>query len=99
MAKRRLNKSAAIREAFETMGADAKPAAVVEALAAKKIKVTPQAVSGVKIKLGKVKGRRKAKPTANGSLDLASLLAAKALVNKIGLESARTALEALAKLA
>jgi hypothetical protein len=98
MAKRKVNKSAAIRVAFETLGTDAKPAEVVKALAAKKIKVSPQAVSQVKANAGNRKGKRKAKVAAGGGFDLESLLQAKRLVDKIGLESARAALDALVRL-
>jgi hypothetical protein len=77
LAKHKVNNSAAIREAFETLGADAKPAVVAESLAAKKIKVTAQAVS-------QDKGKRKARASNGDGLSLDSLLAAKALVKRSG---------------
>jgi hypothetical protein len=97
VARRKLNKSARIREALETMGADASPKAVVEALAAKKIKVALAAVSNIKAKLAAPNGARNSK-ASNGALTLKSLMEAKKLVDRIGLEGATAAINALSKL-
>ena len=107
MAKRRLNKSAKIREILETMGGDAaSPKAVVAALAAKKVKVTATQVSNVKNVLkngkpGKKRGRKPGRPSRNGSdlVSFADLQAAKRLVETLGsTEAAKAALDALSRL-
>ncbi len=97
MAHKKINKSAKIREAFETLGADTRPKDVIAALAKRKIKVSPAQVSNIKVTLevGMSNGR-------NGSSDrfsLASLLVAKRFAEQMGsLEKAQGALAALAKL-
>ena len=107
MAKRRINKSAKIREALQSMGgAEASPKAVVAALAAKKVRVTATQVSNVKSLLkngkpGKKRGRKAGRPRRKGSdlVSLAGLQAAKRLVESLGsTEAAKAALDALARL-
>jgi hypothetical protein len=95
MARRKTNKSAKIREAFDKLGADARPRDVIAHLAAGKIKVAPAQVSTIKASLGKKKpGRR-----SGGDLALQDLLAAKKLIEQLGsVEKAQTAIAALAKL-
>jgi hypothetical protein len=95
MARRKLNKSAKIREAFETMGADTRPKDIIEALAAKHIKVSSAAVSNIKAKLG---GAKPGMKHSNGAITLDALLEAKKLVDKIGLTNATAAVSALSKL-
>ena len=107
MAKRKVNKSQAIREMIESMGGqDAAPKAVVEALAGKGLKVATGLVSNIKfaMKKGK-KGRKRGrppgrKPSANGvAISLGNLLAAKKLVEQLGsIEAAASAVAVLAKL-
>ncbi len=107
MAKRKVNKSQAIREMIETMGGqDAAPKAVVEALAGKGLKVATGLVSNIKsaMKKGK-KGRQRGrpagrKPSVNGeAISLHDLIAAKKLVEQLGsMDAAATAIAALAKL-
>jgi hypothetical protein len=95
VAKRTVNKAEKIREAFEQLGHDARPKDVIAVLAAKRIKVAPAQVSNLKAKLGSPKRKGK-KATAGLSLD--SLLAAKKLVDTLGIERAKEAIDALAKL-
>jgi len=86
---RKVNKSAKIREALDSLGADAKPKDVIAHLAAKKIKVTPAQVSAVKAKLVKPKDE----------LSLEDLLATKKLIEQLGsAEKAQSAIAALVKL-
>jgi hypothetical protein len=94
VAKRTVNKAEKIREAFEKLGHDARPKDVIATLAAKKIKVAPAQVSNLKAKLAV---KRKGKKAAAG-LSLDSLLAAKKLVDTLGIERAKEAIDALAKL-
>jgi hypothetical protein len=96
MAKRRGRKSDAIREILA-----AQPAASVKeiqaALAAKRIKASIALIS--KLRPGKRRGRKAhSNGKANGVV-LEHLLAAKALVVRVGsVEAARSALDSLAKL-
>ena len=94
MAKRTVNKAEKIREAFEELGHDARPKDVIAALAAKHIKVAPAQVSNLKAKLGSPKRGKK-----GTGLSLDALLAAKKLVDTLGIERAREAIDALATLA
>jgi hypothetical protein len=102
MAKRKINKSKKIREAFAELG-DVGPKAVVEHLAAKKIKVSYPLVAAAKQRLKggatKPKGKPGRKPKANGHISLAALLTAKSLVNEAGsVEAAKKTLAALSQL-
>jgi hypothetical protein len=101
MAKRKINKAAKIREAFDTLGADARPKDVIALLAAKKIKVAPAQVSNLKAKLGlpSNNGGRGRKAASGQMISLSDLQAAKKLIEQLGsVEKAQTALSALAKL-
>jgi|SRR5687768_13747453 hypothetical protein len=98
------NKSVAIRD-YKASHGDAGPKAIAEALAKEGIKVTPAFVSTVlsndKRKAGKTRrrrrGGRRGAPRANKQL--ASLIQAKKLADEMGgIEPARKALNALAKL-
>jgi hypothetical protein len=92
MAKRR-NKAAKIREALAELGSNASAKEVVEALAARRVKVSPAQVYNIKAAAGKSNGRR----TSGDTLD--ALLQAKKLVDSVGgIDKARDALAALAKL-
>ena len=92
MAKRRHNKSAAIRAALAERP-DATAKEIVEALAMQRIRVTPALVYNVMGATSKPKSR-KAKSNA-----FASLVQAKRLADAMGgVDKARAALEDLAKL-
>ena len=67
MAKKELSKSAVIKD-YLAKNPEAKPAAVVEALAAKSVKVSPGLVSAVKTKLTGSKAKKGRKARAGGSL-------------------------------
>ena len=96
MAKRKVNKSQAIRDMFEELGPDARGKDVVAALKQKRIAVSPAQVSNIKQTLGKKKGR--GRPRKSG-LDVDTLLDAKQFAEKVGgVEQASLALQTLAKL-
>jgi hypothetical protein len=99
-----VNKSQAIRNYLKA-NRKAMPKAVVEALKAQGVDVTPQMVSTVKFTMKKKKGGKQAaggRKSASGNGEMVSvsaLLDAKKLVEKLGsFEKAKTALEALGKL-
>lgn len=111
--KRRGNKSALIREYF-VANPSAGPTEVVNALAEKKVKVTPTLVSNVKSRMqnggsstaksGAKRGRRgPGRPARNAGGDatfsMALLVEAKRLADQAGsLDAARQAIDALSKL-
>lgn len=107
MAKKRadINLSDEIRKYVEA-NPNAKPKAVSEGLASAGIKVTPVYVSTIlsnerrKSGKGKRRGRRPGRPAGRNSGDvLANLVLAKKLADRMGgIESARAALETLAKI-
>jgi protoporphyrinogen oxidase len=87
-------KSAAIRE-YLSENPGAMPKAVVEALRAKGLRVTPQMVSTIK---GKTSGRR-GRHASNGKISADSLIQAKLMANRLGgIARAQEALAVLAKL-
>jgi hypothetical protein len=99
MPRRKVNKAAKIREAFEKLGSDTRPKDLIADLAARRIKVSSAQVSVVKANLnGHAKnGRRGHK--ANDLIALSDLQAAKKLVESLGsIDKAQTALGVLAKL-
>ena len=107
MAKRKVNKSQAVREMIEKMGGQqAAPKAVVEALAGQGLKVATGLVSNIKFAMKKGKKGRKrgrpsgGKPSTNGeAISIENLLAAKLFVAKLGsVEAAASAVAVLAKL-
>jgi len=100
MARKKVNKAEQIRQVLGTMGMDAAPKDVMAALAAKRIKVSAAQVSNIKAALrgGTSSKRGHGRGTTNGTLTMSDLLAAKKLAGQIGLEKAREAIEALAKL-
>lgn len=108
MAKRKVNKSQAIREMVEKMGGQAAaPMAVAEALAGEGLKVSAGLVSNIKfgMKKKRKKGRKRGrplgrKPSTNGeAISIENLLAAKHFVAKLGsVEAAASAVAVLAKL-
>ena len=104
MAKRKVNKSAAIRD-YLASNPSATPSTIIEDLKKKGLKVGASLVS--QVKYGQMKatnGRRKpgrpAGASANGSrVDIDQLVQAKSLADKLGgLEKAKQALNILAKL-
>ena len=104
MAKRKINKSQAIRD-FLGNEPGATPKVIIEGLAKKGVKVSAALVSAVKYSPRASNGRRKkrgrrAGVSPNGSkVDFARLVEAKALAEKMGgISRARSALEMLAKL-
>ena len=107
MAKKKktgFNKSQAIRDHLAKQPDDG-PKAIVVALRKKKIKVTEALVSNVKYaKTGKKKQRRKKKaattqPTVSDKISISTLVQAKKMADQLGgIEKAKTALAALAKL-
>ncbi len=102
MAKRKINKTAAVKEYLDA-NPNAGPKEVVAALKQKKISVTPNYVSNIKSKGksgGKRVGKRRHKAVAaqvSGSGPLSSKLAeAIALVEKVGgIEKAKETLDAV----
>ncbi len=94
-----VNKSAAIREVL-TKDPTGKPQAVAKTLADRGVHVTPAFVSQVKLKMK----QREAMPLARGNPSAVSqfasteLMEAKRLVDKLGVEKARAAVELLARL-
>jgi hypothetical protein len=98
MAKRKHNKSEAIRQLLAS--GTTNPAEIVAALAKKKIKVSPALIANVKARETQGKKRRKKKKaSANGHLDLKTLLQAKGLIEATGsLDAAKKAIEMLGQL-
>ena len=103
MAKKKVNKSQAIRD-FVEANPEAGPTEVAAALKKERIIVSPAMVSSVKTTSKKKKGRgrkkaaRSAKP-ASDKIALSSLIKAKNMAESVGgIEKAQTALAALAKL-
>ena len=104
-----VNKSQAIRD-YLAANPQAGPTAIVAALATKKIKVTTALVSGVKTRAGsKTRGRGRGRPRktatkrrrsmSKDTVVISDLLQAKKLAERMGgIERARTALAALARL-
>jgi len=107
MAKKKkagVNKSQAIRDHLAKQPDDG-PKAIVVALGKKKIKVTEALVSNVKyVKSGKKKRRGKKKAATTQSkvsdkISISTLVQAKKMADQLGgIEKAKTALVALAKL-
>ena len=107
MAKKKkagVNKSQAIRDHLAKQPDDG-PKTVVAALGKKKITVTESLVSHVKYALaGKKKRRRKKKaaitqPKVSDKISISTLVQAKKMADQLGgIEKAKTALAALAKL-
>ena len=98
-------KSQAIRD-YLAANTDAGPTAVVAALKEQGLSVSTPMVSTIKAKMGLGKKRRRrrvarAAASVNGAgrLSVDDLLRAKKLVDEIGAERAKEAIEALAKLA
>ena len=104
--KKKVNKSAAIRD-FMAKKPSAGPTEVSRALTKKGIKVSPSMVSNVKATAEKKKGRRGRppgkkrgrKPQATDKISVAVLVSAKKLADQLGgIEKAKAALDAIAKL-
>jgi hypothetical protein len=102
MAKRKTNKSAAIRN-YLASNPSATPSTIIEDLKKKGIKVGASLVSAVKYKQpAGGNGRRKKagrRAAANGHVDLDRLIEAKKMADKLGgVAAAKSALDMLAKL-
>jgi hypothetical protein len=104
MAKRKVNKSAAIRD-YLSSNPSATPSTIIEDLKKKGLKVGASLVSQVKYgqmkgKSGRRKPGRRAGASANGSrVDIDQLVQAKSLADKMGgVARAKEALAMLAKL-
>jgi hypothetical protein len=95
MARPKKNKSQLIRD-YKAKHPEAKPREIVEGVKAHKVKYA--LVSNV-LHNAKAKKRRGRKPSHNGAgLSLDALLAAKKLVDQLGIEHAKSALSVLEKL-
>ena len=98
MARPKKNKSQLIRD-YKAKHPEAKPSQIVDALKAHKVSIGLVGNVLHKAKHGKTKKRRGRKPSHNGAaVNLQSLLAAKKLVDQLGLEHAKSALSVLEKL-
>jgi len=94
-----VNKSAAIRDVL-TRNPDSKPQAIAEALAGQGVQVSAAFVSQVKLKMKNrdAAGARQLLGPGLGQFAGAELMEAKRLIDKLGVEKARAAVELLAKL-
>ena|SRR6266404_2036067 len=106
MARRKINVSAAIKSYLEK-NAGVGPTEAAKAVSAEIGKnVSPTYVSNIKSTMakgggkkkrrGRKPGRKAASHSANGSIDLASLMAMKELLGKIGADTARKMIDVLA---
>ena len=92
------SKAQAIRDEFASQGPKARPKDVIAVLKSKGVSVSSAQVSNIKATLAKHKRGRKSHGS-NGTLSLESLVEAKKLADRLGgIEAARYAIEALAKL-
>lgn len=97
MAKRRVNKSALIKVAIKDMP-EAPASQIVDALALKKVKVTPGLVYAVKASIKKSSGKKRRKITS-GRVSLDDLMIARSTVERIGsVAKTREALDVLVRL-
>jgi hypothetical protein len=100
MARPKKNKSQLIRD-YKAKHPEAKPGEIVEALKAHKVNygLVSNVLHNAKAKHGKAKKKHGRKPAHNGAaINLKSLLAAKKLVDQLGIEHAKSALSVLEKL-
>ena len=92
------SKAQAIRDELAAQGPKARPKDVIAVLESKGISVSSAQVSNIKATLRNHKAGRKSRGV-NGALSLESLVEAKKLADRLGgVEAARYAIEALAKL-
>lgn len=96
-----VNKSAAIRDVLKR-DPDGKPQAIAQALANQGVQVSAAFVSQVKLKMKNrdeaVAERTSSPPSDAGQFAGSDLLEAKRLIDKLGVEKVREAVELLAKL-
>ena len=93
-----MNKSAAIRDIL-TKDPEGKPQAIAQALANDGVHVSAAFVSQVKLKMKQRGGTgKKSGSSSRGQCDVNDLMEAKRLVDKLGVDKARAALDILAKL-
>ena len=99
-AGREVNKSAAIRDVL-LKDPDGKPQAIAQELSEQGVQVSAAFVSQVKLKMKQrgSTGLRRAGPTSLAQFASTDLMEAKRLIDKLGVEKARAAVELLAKLA
>jgi hypothetical protein len=96
--KRGQNRSAAIR-AYKENNPDARPKAIAEGLAKEGVKVSAGYVSTVLSNERRKGGKRRKKKSGGANREYADLVQAKRLVDAMGgVEQARSALNALAKI-
>jgi hypothetical protein len=100
--KRDVNVSQLVRD-YKSQNKRAKPKAIAEALSAKGTKISPQHVSTILSNWRRKKGRtakRGPAASSNGAgIDVAQLVKAKTLVEKLGgVDQARKMVDALAKI-
>jgi len=94
-----VNKSAAIRDVLRN-DPDGKPQAIAQALADQGVQVSAAFVSQVKLKMKQGGGRTtRVDSAAMGQFEGTDLMEAKRLIDKLGVEKARAAVELVAKLA
>lgn len=90
-----VTKADSIRETIQILGRKARPKDVIKALADKGVSVSSSQVSTMMKNKAKANGRH----NGHGDVNLEHLIAAKNLVAKVGgMESAKTAINALASL-
>ena len=95
MTRRKVNKSAKIREEFDK-NPEARPKDVLAALASRKIKVSPAQVSTIR---SRMTGKPKSRKPNGGMIAVSDLQAAKKLVDALGsTDRAQSAIAALARL-
>jgi hypothetical protein len=93
-----VSKAQAIRDEFSAQGIDARPKDIISTLKSKGVTVSSAQVSNIKATFGKKPGR-KGRGASNGTLSVETLLETKKLAERIGgIDVARRALEALARL-
>jgi hypothetical protein len=99
MPRGKVNKAAKIRDAFSTLGKDARPKDVIAVLAKKRVRVSSAQVSAIKSKLGNGNNRIRQSSQSGDSVSLDALLVAKSFVDSVGtVAAARAALDALARI-
>ena len=95
-----VNKSAAIRDVL-TKDPAGKPQAIAQALADQGVQVSPAFVSQVKLKMKTREAtgsKRVGSPAGHAQFAGTELMEAKRLIDKLGVEKARAAVELLARL-
>jgi hypothetical protein len=98
MARKKLNKSAAIRDTI-AKNPKASTSGIVQLLAERRIIVSPTLVSNVKARMSRPAGRRGRRAKANGQIGVTQLVAASEFARQVGgVEQATQALATLERL-